>query len=65
MSVFPLSRKLHLQRGFLDEIKPESYDRRELAELCHSHISEVIETSMMINDDYPLEVKDAGYVLLS
>lgn len=60
-----LKRKLHLQIDFLDEIKPENHDRRELAELCHSRISEVIRTSVMINDDYPLEVQDAGFVLLS
>lgn len=57
--------KLYLQIDFLDEIQPEKYSRRELAHICHSRISEMIETSVMINSDYPLEVKDAGYVLIN
>ena len=57
--------KLHLQIDFLDEIKPEKYSRREIAQACHARISEVLETGEMIDVDYPVEVRDAGYVFIN
>ncbi|MCW8901647.1 MAG: 1-acyl-sn-glycerol-3-phosphate acyltransferase [Gammaproteobacteria bacterium] len=50
--------KLELELDFLDEILPEKHSRRELAHLCQSRISEVIETSAMIHTDYPLSVDE-------
>jgi len=57
--------KLHLQIDFLDEILPEKYNRRGLAQACHARISEVLETSAMIDVDYPVEARDAGYVFIN
>lgn len=60
-----LRRQLYLQLDFLDEIQAKKYSRRELAQSCHSRICEVLETSAMIDQDYPIEVTDAGYVLIN
>lgn len=57
--------KLHVQIDFLDEIQPEKYSRRHLANVCHYRISEVLKTSAMITQDYPVDIKDAGYILLT
>lgn len=57
--------KLLVQIDFLDEIQPAKHSRRILADLCHARISEVLQTSAMITRDYPVDIKDAGYVLLS
>ena len=57
--------KLYLQLDFLDEIQANKFNRRELAQACHSRISEVLATSAMIDEDYPIEVTDAGYVLIN
>lgn len=57
--------KLHLQIDFFDEIPAEKYSRRELAQACHARISEVLEAGAMIDTDYPVEVKDAGYVFIN
>ncbi len=57
--------KLYLQINFLDEINPEKYTRRELAQACHSRIGEVLEAGAMIDADYPVEVRDAGYVFIN
>ena len=56
---------LFLQLDFLDEIQATKHSRRELAQACHTRISEVLETSAMIDRDYPIEVTDSGYVLIN
>jgi len=58
-------RKIHLQLDFLEEIQAKKHSRRELADACHVRISEVLATSAMIDEDYPIEVTDAGYVLIN
>ncbi len=60
-----LRGKLNLQLDFLDEIQSDKHNRRELSQLCHSQISEVIEASVTFNEDYPIEVRESGYVILS
>ena len=60
-----LRRQLYLQIDFLDEILPEKHHRRGLAQACHARISEVLETSAMIDIDYLVEVRDAGYVFIN
>lgn len=57
--------KLHVQIDFLDEIQPKKHSRRFLADICHSRITEVLNTSVMLTRDYPLEIKDLEHILLS
>ena len=56
---------IDLQLDFLDELKTEDYSRQHLALVCKRRITEVIHTTAMINQDYPVEVQEAGYVLIS
>jgi len=58
-------RKIRMQLDFLEEVQGKKNSRRELADACHARISEVLETSAMIDEDYPIEVTDAGYVLIN
>jgi len=58
-----LQRKIDLQLDFLDEMQAEKFSRQDLAQACQLRITEVIETSAMINADYPVEAKEAAYVL--
>lgn len=55
--------KLQVQLDFLDEIPANTYSRQGLAVHCQNRIAEMLETTVMINEDYPLEVYDVGYVV--
>jgi len=55
--------KIQVQLDFLDEIPANTYSRQGLAMHCQNRISEILETSVMINEDYPTEVYDVGYVV--
>jgi len=57
--------KLDVQLDFLDEISANTYSRQELALRSQERIAEILETSVMINEDYPVEVYEAGYVVTS
>ncbi len=54
---------LQVQLDFLDEIPANTLSRQELAAASRKRIVEVLETSRMIDEDYPLEVCEAGYVV--
>lgn len=55
--------KIQVQLDFLDEIPANTYSRQGLALHCQNRITEMLETSVMINEDYPLEIYDVGYVV--
>ncbi len=60
-----LQGQLQLKLDFLEEIQPRKHQRRELAQACYTRISEVLDTSAMIDEDYPVDVTDAGYVFIN
>lgn len=60
-----VERKICLQLDFLEEVPAKKHGRRELAQACHARISEVLDNSSILNEDYPVEVTDAGYVLIN
>ncbi len=54
---------IQVQLDFLDEITANTHSRQGLALFCQNRITEMLETSVMINKDYPVEVYDVGYVV--
>lgn len=55
--------QLHVQLDYLDEIPANTLSRQELAITSRARIVEVLETSQMINQDYPLPADDMAYAV--
>ncbi len=60
-----VERKISLQLDFLKEIPAKKHSRRELAQTCQQRISNVLTSSSILDEAYPIEVKESGYVLIN
>jgi len=57
-----LEGDVSLHIDFLDEIRAEKNDRREVARLCRSRISAFLGASSVLNKNYSVDVLEAEYV---
>lgn len=57
--------KIQVQLDFMDELPANRYTRYELASFCQNRIAEMLKTSEMINEDYPVEIYEVGYIFTS